>query len=93
MSFVLELSPAARRDLKRLPPKVQEEILFAHLPKIQERPFEAGKPLQGVLKGERSYHFVRPHRHGIPEGSIDETKGQGDGETRGEDKNASCLGG
>jgi len=62
---VLELSPAARRDLKRLPPKVQEEILFAHLPKIQERPFEAGKPLQGVLKGERSYHFGRKPEYRI----------------------------
>jgi len=57
MGFALELSPAARRDLKRVPPKIREEILFIHLPRIREQPFEVGKPLQETLKGERSYHF------------------------------------
>ena len=65
MPFTLELSPAARRDLKRLPLQIQEEILFVHLPKIQEKPFEAGKPLRGVLKGERSYHLGRKPQYRI----------------------------
>ena len=59
MHFVLEVSPAARRDLKRLPMKVQEEIVSTHLPAIQADPYGVGKPLVGALKGERSYSFGR----------------------------------
>jgi len=57
MDFELELSPAARRDLKKLTPKIREEVLFIHLPKIQKEPFKVGRYLHGGLKGERSYHF------------------------------------
>lgn len=64
-TYTVELSPAARRDLKRLPQKVQEEILLVHLPEIQANPFEIGSPLQGVLKEERSYHFGRKPEYRI----------------------------
>jgi len=57
MDFELELSPAARRDLKKLTSKIHEQVLFIYLPKIQKQPFKVGKPLHGALKGERSYHF------------------------------------
>jgi len=59
MGFILELSPSARRDLKRLPKNVQQEVLFTHLPAIQADPYGVGLPLRGTLKGERSYHFGR----------------------------------
>ena len=55
--YNLELSPAAGRDLKRLPLSVQRDIVFEHLPTIEEDPFSKTKPLFGTLKGERSYHF------------------------------------
>lgn len=57
--YALELSPAARRDLKRLPLEIQGDIVFIHLPAIQADPYKAGERLRGVLKGERSYHFGR----------------------------------
>ena len=57
--YELILSPAARRDLKKLPINVQEAIAFTHLPRIRKDPFQVGEPLVGVLKGERSYHFGR----------------------------------
>lgn len=56
-AYKLELSPAAKRDLKRLPLMIQKEIVFKHLPKIKEDPYSKAKPLMGALKGERSYHF------------------------------------
>jgi mRNA-degrading endonuclease RelE of RelBE toxin-antitoxin system len=56
-TFSLELSPAAKRDLKKLPRAVQEEIAFKHLPEIQGDPLSQSEPLLGTLKGERSYHF------------------------------------
>ena len=65
MDFALELSPAARRDLKRLPPKIRKKIMFIYLPKIQEKPFEVGKPLQGALRGERCYRFGRKPEYRI----------------------------
>ena len=55
--YELEVSPAARRDLKRLPPAIQKEIIFQHLPKITREPFSTTKPLVGTLKGERAYSF------------------------------------
>ena len=58
-TFSLELSPAAKRDLKKLPRPVQEEIAFKHLPEIQGDPLSQSEPLLGTLKGERSYHFGR----------------------------------
>jgi hypothetical protein len=54
----LELSPAAKRDLKTLPTEVQKDIVFHHLPIIRENPYKAGKPLSGVLHHERSYHLA-----------------------------------
>lgn len=65
MAFILELSPAARRDLKRLPRSIQQEILFTHLPAIKSNPYEVGSPLRGILKGERSYHFGRKPEYRI----------------------------
>lgn len=65
IEFTLELSPAARRDLKRLPNDVQREILFTHLPKIQSDPYVAGTPLDGALSGERCYHFGRKPEYRI----------------------------
>ncbi len=59
MAFVLEISPAAKRDLKRLPEKVQKEILFTHLPAIKANPYGVGHRLQRTFKGERSYRFGR----------------------------------
>jgi mRNA-degrading endonuclease RelE of RelBE toxin-antitoxin system len=42
--FELELSPAAIRDLKALPLKIQKEIVAKHLPIIREKPYQVGKP-------------------------------------------------
>jgi mRNA-degrading endonuclease RelE of RelBE toxin-antitoxin system len=63
--YELVLSPAAKRDLKRLPLNVQEGIAMVHLPNIAERPYEAGKPLVGALRRERSYHFGRKPEYRI----------------------------
>lgn len=57
--YSLILAPAAKRDLKKLPYNVQNQIVFEHLPEIERDPFGVGKPLFGVLKGELSYHFGR----------------------------------
>lgn len=65
MDFTLELSPAANRDLKRLPNNVQKEILFTHLPAIKKDPYGVGMPLWGDLKGERCYHFGRKPEYRI----------------------------
>jgi mRNA-degrading endonuclease RelE of RelBE toxin-antitoxin system len=64
-AFALELSPAAGRDLRKLPRSVQEEIAFKHLPKIEGDPFSNSEPLLGTLKGERSYHFGRKPEYRI----------------------------
>ncbi len=64
-SYHLELSPAAKRDLKRLPERIQKEIVFTHLPRIAENPLEVGERLQGALKGELSYHFGRKPEYRI----------------------------
>ena len=57
--YQLELSPAAKRDLKKLPNEIQKSIVFEHLASILENPFLSSKPLVGALKGERAYHFGR----------------------------------
>ncbi len=57
--YTLELSPAAKRDLKRLPLSVQKDIVFTHLPAIEADPLSTSTPLVGALKKERSYHFGR----------------------------------
>jgi mRNA-degrading endonuclease RelE of RelBE toxin-antitoxin system len=61
----LELSPAAMRDLKALPTRVQRDIAISHLPIIREKPYQAGKPLVGALYKERSYHFSRKPEYRI----------------------------
>ena len=64
-SYELELSPAAKRDLKRIPENIRKEIVFTHLVKIAKNPFKEGKQLQGALKGELSYHFGRKPEYRI----------------------------
>ena len=63
--YAPELSPAAKRDLERLPREIQKKIAFEHLPAIQREPLKVGKPLAGVLKNERSYHFGRKPEYRI----------------------------
>ena len=63
--YKLDLSPAARRDLKRLPLSIQKEIVFQHLPEISRDPFSKTKPLVGIFKRERSYHFGRKPEYRI----------------------------
>lgn len=63
--YELELSPAAKRDLKTLPKNIQRSIATKHLPVIKENPYRAGKPLLGVLHKERSYHFGRKPEYRI----------------------------
>lgn len=63
--YELELSPAANRDLKALPLKIQRDIVMNHLSIIRERPYQVGKPLVGTLHKERSYHFGRKPEYRI----------------------------
>jgi len=65
VKYRLELSPAAMRDLKRLPRVVQREIAYKHLALIQSNPLKVGDCLVGALKGERSYHFGRKPEYRI----------------------------
>jgi mRNA-degrading endonuclease RelE of RelBE toxin-antitoxin system len=65
MEFILELSPAANRDLKSLPTQIQKEILYTHLPEIKANPHKIGSSLRGILKGARSYHFGRKPEYRI----------------------------
>ena len=65
MGFVLEISPAAKSDLKRLPENVQKEVLFTHFPAIEANPYGVGRYLRGTLKGERSYRFGRKPEYRI----------------------------
>jgi mRNA interferase RelE/StbE len=64
-TYQLEISPAAKRDLKKLPNQVQKKIVFEHLPTIQKEPYIRSEPLIGTLKGERSYHFGRKPEYQI----------------------------
>lgn len=63
--YHLEIAPAAKRDLKRLPLDVQHEIVFTHLPAIQNNPYSISEPLVGTFKGERAYHFGRKPEYRI----------------------------
>ena len=65
MRYEIELSPAALRDLKKLPSNVQKSIALEHLPVIGKDPYSAGKPLIGVVHKERSYHFGRKPEYRI----------------------------
>jgi len=64
-AYKLEISPAAERDLKRLPLSIQRDIVQRHLPEIAKDPFSKSKPLVGTLKGERSYSFGRKPEYRI----------------------------
>ncbi len=64
-AYSIELSPAAKRDLKKLPIAIQKEIVFTHLPTIQDDPFSLSSPLVGALQGERAYHFGRKPEYRI----------------------------
>ena len=44
-TYQLEISPAAKRDLKKLPNQVQKKIVFEHLPNIQDEPYFSSEPL------------------------------------------------
>jgi mRNA-degrading endonuclease RelE of RelBE toxin-antitoxin system len=70
--YELVLSPAAKRDLKGLPASIQRDIATVHLVRIANKPYEAGKPLVGALRRERSYHFGRKPEYRIVY-SIEET--------------------
>jgi mRNA-degrading endonuclease RelE of RelBE toxin-antitoxin system len=63
--YDMELSPAAYRDLKSLPRQVRKDMAMVHLPIIKANPYEAGKPLVGALRKERSYHFGRKPEYRI----------------------------
>ena len=63
--YTLEISPAAKRDLKRLPLSIQREIVFTHLPAIKNNPVSTSSPLVGAFKKERSYHFGRKPEYRI----------------------------
>jgi len=63
--YTLELSPAAKRDLKRLPIAVQKDIVFTHLPAIEGDPLSTSTPLVGAFKGEHAYHFGRKPEYRI----------------------------
>ena len=64
-TYRLEISPAAKRDLKKVPGPVHNKIVFEHLSKIQDKPYSNSEPLIGALKGERSYHFGRKPEYRI----------------------------
>lgn len=65
MAFLLEIAPAAKRDIKKLPTEIQKKIVFDFLPLIQKEPYKMGQPLAGVFKGERSFHFGRKPEYRI----------------------------
>ena len=65
MPFILEIAPAAKRDLKKLPVDVKNRIIFDFLPLIQSDPYKMGQPLAGVFKGERSFHLGRKPEYRI----------------------------
>ena len=54
MSWSVEISPAARRALNRLPEKVRDAVLaFVHGP-LAQNPHRVGKPLERELAGLHS---------------------------------------
>lgn len=63
--FKLLISPAAHRDLKKLPIDVQTKVVYEHLPAIERDPFGVGHALYGALKGELSYRFGRKPEYRI----------------------------
>lgn len=63
--YELEISPAAKRDLKSLPSKIQKDIVMNHFSIVRESPYQVGKPLVGTLHKERSYHLGRKPEYRI----------------------------
>ncbi len=55
--YQIELSKAARRDLRDLPDKILDQLEERHLPSIAEHPREAGRPKHGKLTGVWGYNF------------------------------------
>jgi len=49
-AYQLEISPAAKLDLKKLPNQVQKKIVFEHFPNIQKEPYFSNEPLIGTLR-------------------------------------------
>lgn len=56
MAYRIHATSAVRRDLKKLPKAVAEEIRTLHFPAIKADPFET-KPLTGPFRGLRSHRF------------------------------------
>ncbi len=54
--YTLELSPAAKRDLKRLPLSVQKNIVFTHLPAIEADSLSTSMPL--LAHSRRNVHII-----------------------------------
>lgn len=53
-AYKLIVPNAVQKDLRRLPPQLQEELLFQHLPAIQRTPHKAPF-LAGEFRGMRKY--------------------------------------
>lgn len=53
-TYKLIVPNAVQKDLRRLPPQLQEELLFQHLPAIQRAPHKAPF-LTGEFRGMRKY--------------------------------------
>lgn len=54
MSYKVELSPAARRDLNRLPPRVSSAVAEFLAGPLAANPYRVGRPLRGRFHGEWS---------------------------------------
>lgn len=52
----LRFRSAVKKDLKRLPPPLVDQLQTIHLPRLAADPLQ-GDPLSGPFKGLRSYHF------------------------------------
>ena len=63
-TYQLELSPGAKKDLKRLPNNIQKEIVFKRLPEIVKDPFATSEPLlpkdRGVISTTSIQKKTRP---------------------------------
>lgn len=55
--YSIQLSTSAKKDLKRLPAQVQDEIRHIHSHKIKDAPYQNGIKLTGGLKQYWKYVF------------------------------------
>lgn len=55
MAALRFISPV-KKDLKRLPPELVEQLRTVHFPRLADAPTQ-GDTLSGPFKGLRSYHF------------------------------------